>query len=324
MASVSRLRSNLRPVLRPLLAALLVVGGTAVDAAEGVLVAAVVFVLVAPFEQLFRRHDQPVRRPALGTDVAYAAAQPLLAPVGIAVAVVVGVLSLAWLPGLLLRPFVLALPGWAQLAAAVALFDLAGYWAHRWSHEVPFLWRFHSVHHSTEHLDWVSGFRAHPVDGALLAPPFAFLLAAGFSPEVTGAVAVLQVLVGLFLHANVRWRLRPLQRLVATPEFHHWHHANEGPAWFTNYAALLPMWDQVFGTYRVPADERPRFYGVDAPVPRDIVGQLSWPLAGLPRPRWIVAHPLAAVARLARALRRGIRQVRASTFRPRHPVPVAF
>ena len=53
----------------------------------------------------------------------------------------------------------------ALVAAVVALFDLAIYWAHRWSHEVPALWRFHAVHHSTEHLDWISGFRNHPLDG---------------------------------------------------------------------------------------------------------------------------------------------------------------
>src|SRR5690606_31057729 len=102
--------------------------------------------------------------------------RPVLAPVGLAVAAVVGLLSLAWLPGLALRPLVALLPGWAQLVAGVALFDLAAYWAHRWSHEVPFLWRFHSVHHSSEHLDWVSGFRVHPVDGAVIAPPFFLLL----------------------------------------------------------------------------------------------------------------------------------------------------
>ena len=313
-----------RRVIGSVLAVAMMVAGTALNAQEGLLAAAFVFVLVVPFEKLFRRHDQRLLRPGLGTDLAYAASQPVLAPIGIAVAVVVAVLSLAWVPGLLLRPVVGALPAGVQLVAAVALFDLAGYWAHRWSHEVPFLWRFHRVHHSTEHLDWVSGFRAHPVDGALLAPPFAFLLGAGFSPEVTGVVAVAQVLIGIFLHANVRWRLRPLQRLVATPEFHHWHHANEGAAWHTNYSALLPMWDQVFGTYRVPADERPRFYGVDTPVPGALVGQLVWPLEGLPRPGWVVAHPLAAIRRTWGAVRRGVRQVAASTFRPRHPAPVPF
>ena len=222
----------------------------------------VLFVLVVPFEKLFPRHRQRVRRPAVGTDIAYALAQPLMVVAGTAVAVVVAVASLAWLPGLALRPLVSMLPSTPRLVLGVVLFDLVAYWAHRWSHEVPFLWRFHAVHHSTEHLDWISGFRSHPFDGALVAPPFIFLLAAGFSAEFAGALAIIQLVTGLFLHANVRWRLRPLQRVVATPEFHHWHHADE------HRGAQHQLLDLPAGVGRavrhVPRPERPpaAVYGV--------------------------------------------------------------
>jgi len=109
------------------------------------------------------------------------------------------------------------------------------------------------VHHSTEQLDWVSGFRNHPFDGAIVAPPFFFLIAAGFDATFTGVLAVVQLVTGLFLHANVRWRWRPLHRIVITPEFHHWHHANETDAHNSNYSVFLPLWDIVFGTYYMPA-----------------------------------------------------------------------
>ncbi len=311
-------------IIRMLAFATLLGVGATFGFRDGIVAGVIVFVLVVPFEKLFRRHDQRLRRPGLGTDLAHVVARPVLAPVGLVVAVVVGALSFAWLPGLALRPIVGALPGWARVAAGVALFDLAAYWAHRWSHEVPFLWRFHSVHHSAAHLDWVSGFRVHPADGALLAPPFVLLLGAGFTPATVGALAVVQGVVGLFLHANVRWCLRPLQRVVATPEFHHWHHANDPDAWWTNYSGLLPVWDQVFGTYRVPADRRPQVYGTDTPVPVDLVGQLTWPLRGLPRPGWVLRHPVATARRTATAARRGLGQVWHSTTRRRHPVPVPF
>ena len=176
------------------------------------------FVVVVPFERLFPRHRQPFRRPALGTDLAYGLLQPLLAPGRAGLGIVIG-RSPAW-PGCracAIRPLVDALPGALRVAAGVLLFDLVTYWVHRWSHEVPFLWRFHSVHHSTEHLDWISGLRAHPFDGALLAPPFVFLLAAGFGAELAGVLAAVQVVIGLFLHANVRWRWRLLHRVVITP-----------------------------------------------------------------------------------------------------------
>ena len=71
------------------------------------------------------------------------------------------------------------------------LFDFVGYWTHRLAHEVPFMWRFHAVHHSPEHMDWVSGFRIHPFDGIAIAPAFFFLIGAGFDAELAGIFVVL-------------------------------------------------------------------------------------------------------------------------------------
>lgn len=287
------------------------------DAGASLLVVLALFVLVVPFEKLFPRHRQPLRRPGLGTDIAYGLAQPLLTPLGAVLGVVVGVLSLAWLPGLALRPLVVALPAGPRTIAGIVLFDMVTYWVHRWSHEVPFLWRFHAVHHSTEHLDWVSGLRAHPFDGGLLAPPFVFLLAAGFSFELAGGLAVVQLVTGLFLHANVRWRWRPLHRVVITPEFHHWHHANEPAAHNSNYSVFLPLWDVLFGTYFMPKHGRPAVYGVSPRLPDGILAQLRQPLLGLPGPVWIARHPIGVARRLAAAARRGLIQTARSTTRRR-------
>ena len=123
-----------------------------------------------------------------------------------------------------------------------------------------------------------------PFDGLLLAPPIVFLLAAGFSAELSGVLAAVQFGLGLFLHANVRWRWRPLHRIVITPEFHHWHHSNRPDAHGTNYSVGLPLWDIIFGTYRVPADRRPRRYGIDETMPTGMLAQLWEPLRDLPRP----------------------------------------
>ena len=72
-------------------------------------VVAGLFVLVVPFEKLFPRHRQPLRRAGLGTDLAYALAQPVLAAGGLVAGVAVGLLRLAWVPGLVLRPVVAVL-----------------------------------------------------------------------------------------------------------------------------------------------------------------------------------------------------------------------
>ena len=59
--------------------------------------------------------------------------------------------------------------GWAQFAEAVFLSEVGEYWAHRKMHTVPFLWRFHKVHHSVDQMDWLASARLHPVDRALTA-----------------------------------------------------------------------------------------------------------------------------------------------------------
>ncbi len=301
--------------------ALAVVGVSLSFDREPVGVVIALFVLVVPFEKLFPRHRQRLRRPLVLTDLAYALASPLLTAVGIAAGVVVAVVSLAWLPGLALRPLVGALPPAAVPFLGIALFDLAIYWTHRWYHEVPFLWRFHAIHHSTEHLDWVSGFRNHPFDGTLLAPAFIFLIAAGFSPEFTGVLAIIQIVTGIFLHANVRWRWRWLHRIVITPEFHHWHHADEPVAIHSNYSVFLPAWDLLFGTYYMPADRRPSRYGVSEPIPDTMVGQLWHPLRGAGNPLRLLRHPIRSLRGLGRFVRQLLRDLRRSATRPRNTVP---
>jgi sterol desaturase/sphingolipid hydroxylase (fatty acid hydroxylase superfamily) len=295
---------------------LIAVAATLAVSIDPLLAVAALFVVLAPFEKLFPRHRQKVRRPHLATDVGFALLAGPLGVVSVVVGIIIGVLCLAWLPGLALRPLVTALPDVGRLMIGFVLFDLVAYWVHRLSHTIAFLWRFHQVHHSTETLDWVSGFRVHPLDGALAVPPVVLLLAAGFSPEASGALAIAQLVVGLFLHANVRWRLRPLQRIVATPEFHHWHHERGSEAHNTNFGAFLPLWDQIWGTYCVPNDRRPERYGVDPALPAGVVAQLWYPLRGLRNPLRDLRHPVRGVRHLAAALRRGAGQVRLATRRP--------
>ena len=282
----------------------------------------VLFLLVVPFEKMFpRRRGQRIRRPLAALDVRYALTAALFGIASITVGAIIAVVSFAWLPGLALRPFVAMLPNWLMPFVGVAVFDLAIYWAHRWSHEVPVLWRFHAVHHSTEHLDWISGFRNHPFDGAVVAPPAVFLLAAGFNAEFTGVLAVAQVITGLFLHANVRWRWKPLHRIVITPEFHHWHHSYEADAHCSNYSVFLPVWDIIFGTYYMPTNKRPVRYGVSEDMPTTMWGQLCFPFLGVRPASQILRHPWHSIRDGVHVPKRIVSDVWRSTTRPRTPRP---
>ena len=165
-------------------------------------------------------------------------------------------------------------------------------------HENAFLWRFHAIHHSAEHMDWLVNTRSHPIDvvfGRLCSyvPLYALGL---FQPTGLKAdiVPLLFVLIGklwsYLIHANLRWRWGWVERIVATPAFHHWHHTNDGPSVINkNYAAMVPALDRLFGTLYLP-DTLPDRYGIDAPMPHDMAGQLLYPVLP-PSP----AKPAAAV-----------------------------
>ena len=284
----------------------------------------VLFVLVVPFEKLYpRQKGQRLRRPMATTDISFALMSPLLNVVGLVVLVFIGGVSLFWLPGLALRPLVSQIPGPALPFVAFVAFDFLGYWAHRWAHEVPFLWRFHAVHHSPEHMDWISGFRVHPFDGILIAPAAFFLLGAGVDGEVTGLLAILQVVLGIFFHANVRVRWRWLDKLVANPEFHHWHHANEADSIGHNYAPALPQWDLMFGTYFMPnkaSVRRPSHYGIDEYMPRNMLGLLTYPVRGARKHLSLLWHPIRAIKTGWRGTCNILRDTRKATLRKTHSV----
>lgn len=171
-----------------------------------------------------------------------------------------------------------ALPWWLQFVIANVVFDLGAYWGHRWAHTVPFLWRFHAVHHSSEQLDWMAASRLHPFDQTFIRVcgilPVYLL---GFTKETFGALIAFEGLLAIFIHANVRWRFGWLEWLVATPAFHHWHHANEGPETTNkNFSGLLPWVDWLFGTFYLPK-KFPARYGINERMPDDYVGQLAQP-----------------------------------------------
>jgi len=272
----SRLSGLVRWIHVAALAVVIPVGVvTGLEGAAGIVL---LFALLVPLEKVFRRHRQPIRRPGLRTDLTYALINPVITAIGIVVGVVTVVfLFPLWLPAYLLRPLVTAQPGWLLAIEGILLLDLLIYWAHRLGHENGFLWRFHSIHHSSEKMDWISGVRQHPFDGVIVVAPAVVLVIAGFDLEVVGVAAVVQAVAGLLAHANVRWRLRPLWKVIMTPEFHHWHHANYPESIHANYSVGLPVWDLIFGTYYMPEDRRPEVYGHDEDMPQSVSGQLLWP-----------------------------------------------
>jgi sterol desaturase/sphingolipid hydroxylase (fatty acid hydroxylase superfamily) len=170
-------------------------------------------------------------------------------------------------------------PLWLQFIEAVLIADVAQYWAHRATHRVPFLWRFHKVHHSIEEMDWLAAGRLHPLDSVFTrAVTILPLYVLGFTRETFGAYLAVTALQAIFIHANVRFRFGALRWVTATPEFHHWHHADEPAAINKNFAGNLPVLDVIFGTCYLP-HHMPSAYGMGERAPMGYVAQLAWPFA---------------------------------------------
>ncbi len=115
-----------------------------------------------------------------------------------------------WVTGIVptaLRASVARQPWWLQAVEVVLLSDLFIYWGHRFQHRVGFLWRFHSIHHTAEHLDWLAAHREHPVDtvytmGLINLP--AFML--GFPLHTLAGLIAFRGIWAIYLHSNVRLR----------------------------------------------------------------------------------------------------------------------
>ena len=109
------------------------------------------------------------------------------------------------------------------------------------------------------------------------------VLALGFATAPLVAFAILYQWQSLLIHANVRLGFGPLRWIIASPQFHHWHHADAPEAFDKNFAGQLPILDLAFGTLHLPSGRMPERYGTDRPVPRSYLGQLVSPFAGARR-----------------------------------------
>lgn len=125
---------------------------------------------------------------------------------------------------------------------------------HLLMHKVPLLWRLHRVHHLDTELDVTTTVRFHPVEFLInLAIGVPLVVGFGMTPWVLLVYEILDVAVTLFSHANIRLpqRLdRVLRYVIVTPDLHRIHHSSWQPETDSNYGAVFPIWDIVFGTFR--------------------------------------------------------------------------
>jgi len=192
----------------------------------------------------------------------------------------------------------IALPtdGWAMVGGFVAYFlfmDLVEYLFHRAEHVFPWFWSIHSLHHSDRAFDastsalhhWLSPF----IRSLAVGVPLGLML------KVPTLYLTLYSVICLYTyvyHANLRLQFGRFAWLLNSPSYHRLHHSAAAEHFNCNYAATLPLFDVLFGTYRAPArDEWPEVGISDGSQARDLFDLLFWPVRGSLRA--LVARPKA-------------------------------
>lgn len=169
-----------------------------------------------------------------------------------------------------------ALPVWAAVIVYVLVYDFAEYVYHRMQHRIPLLWAMHSLHHSDPNMSVLTTnrhFWADPLFKSITVLSAAALIV---SPTPT-ALAVYGALNlwNFVSHSQLRLDLGRWSWLINTPAYHRRHHSSLPEHYDSNFAAILPIWDVLFGDYNQPEGFPPTGYSTR---PLSLREQLLWPL----------------------------------------------
>ncbi len=180
-----------------------------------------------------------------------------------------------------------SLPWLVQILLAIFVADLSQYFVHRIFHTVPFMWKFHAIHHSSKALDWIAGSRAHIVEDVVvrgfMLVPMMFI----FPHGIIVAYLFWVTIHATWAHCNFRPAIKWLEPYIVQPRFHHWHHASQKDAIDKNFAIHFPWIDKIFSTYYFPKEKWPDTYGLDnEELPSGFWAQTFYPL--LPKKRTVL------------------------------------
>lgn len=146
------------------------------------------------------------------------------------------------------------MPRGLRLIAGVAAMDYGFYLWHVATHKVPFLWRYHRVHHIDPDMDMSTAMRFHAVD-MLVSLPWRLVQVwlSGVDPKSLNIWRNFFNASVLFHHSNLRlpdsWDDR-LSMVFTTPAMHGVHHSKKPEERDSNWTSGLSLWDRLHGTFR--------------------------------------------------------------------------
>ena len=162
----------------------------------------------------------------------------------------------------------LPLPPVLRDGLAVLGMDYTIYVWHVLTHKVPFLWRFHLVHHVDLYMDSTTALRFHAVDMLISIPWRAAQVAVlGTSRRALSVWQGFFFASVLFHHSNLRLPAR-LERCMAavltTPRMHGIHHSAVRAQTDSNWSSGFSLWDHLHGTFRLDVAQGDIHVGVPA------------------------------------------------------------
>ena len=160
------------------------------------------------------------------------------------------------------------LPIWADVIISLLLLDLIGaYLVHFIQHKVPWMWKFHLVHHSDMNVDVTTGLRHHPGETVFrIIFTFIGVFVSGASIGMVMLYQSLSVLFAHITHANISIPKKIdiiLSYVLVTPNMHKIHHHYKMPLTDSNYGNIFSIWDRLFNTFSFINKQKSVVYGID-------------------------------------------------------------
>lgn len=155
---------------------------------------------------------------------------------------------------------------WLYVLAFICL-DFAGYWSHRFNHEINVFWNRHIVHHSSEEFNLACALRqtisAFVGIYFFLYIPMAII---GIPANVVALIAPIHLFAQFWYHTRLIHKMGVLEHVIVTPSHHRVHHAINPEYIDKNYSEIFIIWDKLFGTFQEELPDVPPVYGTKRPA----------------------------------------------------------
>ena len=165
--------------------------------------------------------------------------------------------------------------------AYLALFDFFYYWFHRAQHQIPFMWKFHMVHHTDENVSASSVGRHHWLEEGFryffITAPLIIIM--GDSSQMPILATSYIIFNGVLMHWNTSFRFGLLEKIIITPAYHRIHHSIEEKHFDKNFGVFTQTWDNLFKTRHIPTQEEYPATGVsNISEEKALALLLPWPV----------------------------------------------